>query len=461
MPANLLDAGRARPASSGSPTQNGQAQPANQGFTTTDGPKAELLEACVRCGACIQSCPSYQELGIEADDPRGRVFLITAVHDQQLPINESFEKHIYRCLDCRACETVCPMGVQVGRLIEEARGEIRQVLPARGFRGWIIRLVLGQLFPYPWRIELLSQLIALVRRSGLAGLARRLGVTRLLPKHLQRMELHMPTPPLKPARKRLGRRVAAQGEQRGQVALLHGCVMNTIFANATEATASVLTANGWEVVLPPGQTCCGALHIHEGDREGAKKLARQNIAAFEASGAKAYLVNAAGCGSALKEYATLLEHDSAWAKRAEAFSATVRDVQEFLVESGYRAPKAAFATRAVYQDACHLAHAQGVRRQPRELLKSVPGLVLVEMPASDRCCGSAGIYNVTHPEIAEPLLVRKIADIPHDAEVLVTANPGCHLQLLRGLREAGRSVPVMHVMEILAAAYGEGPIRGN
>jgi glycolate oxidase iron-sulfur subunit len=423
------------------------------GYRTPDAPRAELLEACVRCGACVQSCPTYQELGIEPDDPRGRVFLITAVHDHQLPINKSFEKHIYRCLDCRACETVCPMGVQVGRLIEEARGEIRQVLPARGWYGRILRLVLTQLFPYPWRMELVAQLMALSQRSGLITLARRLGLTRLLPEHLAKMERHMPTPPIMSARRRLGAGVAAWGETRGRVALLHGCVMNTLFAGATEATARVLARNGWEVALPAGQTCCGALHVHEGDRGGGKRLARQNIAAFEASGAEVYLVNAAGCGSAFKEYGILLEHDPEWAERAAAFSAKVSDVQEFLVETGYLAPEETFKAKAVYQDACHLAHAQRIRNQPRELLRSVPGLELKEMPDSDRCCGSAGIYNISHPDIAEPLLKRKVADVPEDAELLVTANPGCHLQLARGLKEVGREVRVMHVMEVLDAAY--------
>jgi glycolate oxidase iron-sulfur subunit len=368
-------------------------------------------------------------------------------------MDETFEKHIYQCLDCRACETVCPMGVQVGRIIEEARGEIRAVRPAKGWHGRILRLALGQLFPYPWRMEILSSLMALGQRSGVMGLARRLGLMRVLPEHLQKIERHMPAAPLGSARRRLGRQVAAQGEVRGRVALLHGCVMNTLFAGATEATARVLARNGWEIALPKDQTCCGALHVHEGDREGGKNLARQNIAAFEASGAESYLVNAAGCGSAMKEYGLLLEHDPDWAERATAFSARVRDVQEFLVGTGFAAPTGSFKARATYQDACHLAHAQGIRRQPRELLKSVPGLVLSEMPDSDRCCGSAGIYNVSHPEIADPLMRRKAADVPADVEVLVTANPGCHLQLMRGLAEAGREVRVMHVMEVLDAAY--------
>lgn len=424
-----------------------------KGYQTPDAPTVDLLEACVRCGACIQSCPTYQELGLEPDNPRGRVFLMTAVHDGQLAIDETFEKHIYGCLDCRACETVCPMGVQVGRLIEEARGEIRQTRPARGWQGRILRFILTQLFPYPQRMERLTWVLAGLQRSGLLALARRLGFMRVFPAHVQRVEHYLPIVPLHSARERLGPRLEAQGQAKGKVGLLHGCIMNTLFAGATEATAHVLARNGWEVVLPIGQTCCGALHVHEGERDTGKALARRNIAAFEASGAEVYLVNAAGCGSAFKEYGVLLEHDPEWAERAVTFAAKVRDVQEFLVKTGWLAPAGHFKAKAVYQDACHLVHAQGIRRQPRELLRSVPGLTLKEMPDSDRCCGSAGLYNLTHPEIAEPLLRRKIADVPTDIDTLITANPGCHLQLARGLAEAGRDVRVMHVMEVLDVAY--------
>ena len=424
-----------------------------KGYQTPDAPTADLFEACVRCGACIQSCPTYQELGIEPDDPRGRVSLIKAVHDGRLVINETFEKHIYQCLDCRACETACPMGVQVGRLIEETRGEIRQVRPARGLQGWLLHLVLTQLFPYTTRIEGLSWLMALAQRRGIFGLSRRLGFLRVFPKQLRSMADYLPSLPLTSARKRLGGNFAAEGTGKGRVALLHGCIMNTLFAGVTEATARVLAHNGWEISLPKTQSCCGALHVHEGDRETGKALARRNIEAFEGSGANVYLVNAAGCGSALKEYGVLLEHDPLWAERARAFSAKVQDVNEFLVATGWQVPSGRFAARAVYQDACHLAHAQRIRQQPRELLKSVPGLILQEMPDSDRCCGSAGIYNFTHPDLAEALLHRKVVDIPEDIDVLVTANPGCHLQLIRGLGEAGRKVRVMHVMDVMDAAY--------
>jgi glycolate oxidase iron-sulfur subunit len=419
------------------------------GFRTLDAPPAELLDACVRCGACVQSCPTYQELGVEPDDPRGRIFLIKAAGDGQLSIGDTFEQHIYACLDCRACETACPMGVQVGRLIEEARGEIRQVRPARGLAGRAVRAALHGLFPHPRRFEALGRLLWLGRRSGALRLGR-----GLMPATLRRAERFMPTPPWRSARARLGRRrEPTNGECSGTVALLHGCVMNTLFADVTVDTAEVLTRNGWRVLLPRDQTCCGALHVHEGERDGAKELARRNIAAFEASGADAYLVNAAGCGSALKEYPVLLRNDPEWADRAAAFAGKVRDVHEFLAEQGWRAPEGAVPARAVYQDACHLAHAQRIRSQPRDLLRSLPGVSLSEMPNPDRCCGSAGIYNLTHPELAQSLLERKVADVPDDVDTLVTANPGCHLHLLRGLQEAGREVRVRHVMEMVASAY--------
>lgn len=429
------------------------AAPRHGGFRTEDAPRSDLLEACVRCGACMQVCPTYQELGIEPDSPRGRVFLIKAVHDGLLPLEDaSFAKHIYQCLDCRACETACPMGVQVGRLIEEARGEIRQAAPSERASDGVTGL-LASLLPDPGRTEAAARAVAVAQRLGLTRLARSLGLTRVLPEHVRKMERHMPLLPLTSARRRLGPVVPARGTRRGRVALLHGCVMNVVFAEVTEATARVLARNGWEVVLPQEQTCCGALHVHAGDRDTGKAMARRNIAAFEAADADAYVVNAAGCGSAMKEYGILLENDGEWAARAAAFSAKVRDVQEFLAAEGWEPPRGAFPARAVYQDACHLAHAQGIRQQPRQLLRSVPGLELVEMPDSDRCCGSAGVYNVTHPHIAEPLLERKVADVPEGVDVLVTANPGCHLQLARGLAEAGRDVRVMHVMEVLDAAY--------
>lgn len=431
---------------------------AGNGFQTPDAPLAELLEACVRCGACIQVCPTYQELRHESDSPRGRVFLIKAVHDGFIPLkDDQFEEHVYRCLDCRACETACPMGVQVGRLIEETRWEIRHAKPGATGQQAVISWAMRTFFPYPKKMEAASRVLGWMQRSGVAGLARSIGLTRLLPEHVQSMERHLPPLPKRSARQTLGDGLPAQGEAKGKVALLHGCVMNVLFAGVTEATARVLSRNGWDVVLPRDQTCCGALHAHAGDRELAKDLARRNIAAFEASGADAYIVNAAGCGSAMKEYGVLLRNDPEWAQRAEAFARKVKDVQEFLAETGWEKPEGAFPVRATYQDACHLAHAQGIRKAPRDLLRSVPGLELVEMPDSDRCCGSAGIYNVIYPDIAEPLLKRKVADVPDGVEVLVTANPGCHLQLARGLAESGRGVKVMHVMEVLDAAYNGAP----
>ena len=418
------------------------------GFRTPDAPAADLLDACVRCGACVQSCPTYQELGVEPDDPRGRVFLIKAARDGQLSIDDTFEQHIYACLDCRACETACPMGVQVGRLIEEARGEIRAVRPARGVAGAAMRTALNGVLPHARRMEALTRLLWLGRRTGAVRLAR-----PLLPATLRAAERHLPTPAWRSARDRLRGGVDARGEAQGTVALLHGCVMNTLFAGVTVDTAEVLAANGWNVTVPPAQTCCGALHVHEGERDAGKELARRNVAAFEATGADAYLVNAAGCGSAFKEYGTLLRNDPEWAERAAAFAAKAVDVHEFLERTGWTPPRGEVRARVVYQDACHLAHAQGIRTQPRALLRSVPGVELVEMPDPDRCCGSAGIYNLTHPEVAGSLLRRKVDDVPDDVDTLATGNPGCHLQLVRGLSEAGRTVRVRHVMSILAEAY--------
>ena len=420
------------------------------GYRTLAAPAPDLLDACVRCGACIQACPTHQELAVEPDDPRGRVFLIKAVGDGTLRIDAAFEHHIYGCLDCRACETACPMGVQVGRLIEEARGEIRAVRPPSGIGGRVIEAVLARLFPFPRRFEALARALWLGRCSGLTRLLR-----PLLPPALRASEAHVPTPPWRSARQRLRRRPppSATRAVKGTVALLHGCVMNTLFADATLATVDVLERNGWRVVVPTGQTCCGALHVHEGVRDGGKALARRNVAAFEGASADYYLVNAAGCGSALKEYGVLLRHDGARSERAGRFSAKVRDASELLVEHGWTPPRSGEPMRVVYQDACHLAHAQRVRAQPRALLRSVPELDLVEMPDGQRCCGSAGIYNLTHPTLASALLARKVRDVPAGVDTLVTANPGCHMHIQRGLHEGGSSVRVRHLMDVLAGAY--------
>lgn len=379
--------------------------------------------------------------------------MIRAAAEGRLPLDGALVDPVFRCLDCRACETVCPSGVRVGALIEEARGQVFAARPARGGPGRLQRLILRKIFPYPGRLRFLARLGRWYQRSGLRRLVRAAGLLRLLPPHLREMEAVLPDIPARTSREQLPPRWPAEGTRRGRVALLTGCVMDVLFAGTNVATARVLARNGFDVVTPSGQTCCGALHVHAGDRETAKTMARRNIDVFLSEDVDAIVVNAAGCGSALKEYGELLRADSLYREKAERFSRMVRDISEFLAEAGFEPPKGRIDARITYHDACHHCHAQGIRRQPRELLRRIPGLELIEMPDSERCCGSAGIYNLTHPELAGPLLDRKMADVPEGVEAIVTGNPGCMLQIMVGVHRTGTSRKVLHTVDVLDAAY--------
>ncbi|MDI3257027.1 MAG: heterodisulfide reductase-related iron-sulfur binding cluster [Kyrpidia sp.] len=422
-------------------------------FRWDDPPDPDKYSVCVHCGLCLEACPTYQELGIENQSPRGRVYLIRAASEGRLPLDEALIDPVFRCLDCRACESVCPSGVRVGTLIEQARGQVFAARPARGFSGWLQRLFLRRIFPSPKRLRTLARLGRFYQRSGLAGLARATGVLRLLPAHLREMEHALPEIPARSSREVLPARMPARGCRKGQVALVTGCIMDVMFAETNVATARVLARNGFDVVVPEGQVCCGALQVHSGDRQTAKAMARRNIDVFLAQDVDAVIINAAGCGAALKEYGEWLRTDAAYRAKAEQFSRKVKDISEFLAEADVEPPKGRVDMTVTYHDACHLCHAQGIRRQPRELLTSVPGLRLVEMPDSERCCGSAGVYNLTHPEMAGPLLDRKMADVPDEAQAIVMGNPGCMMQIRVGVYRVGSTCEVMHTVDILDAAY--------
>jgi glycolate oxidase iron-sulfur subunit len=423
-------------------------------FRWPDAPPADKYTACVHCGFCLEVCPTYQELGDENESPRGRVYLIQQAAEGALPLDEAVIDPVFNCLDCRACETVCPSGVEVGSLIELARGQVYHAKPPKGLSGAVQKFFLCGVFPKPRRLRRLRGLLRFYQTSGLRSLVRATGLLRVLPRHLREMESVLPPISRDSARDSLPEAIPPTGEvNKGTAALFTGCVMDVFFSDVNRATARVVSRNGLTVLVPKQQVCCGALQVHAGDREQARELARQNVDVFEASRADYVVVNAAGCGAALKEYSELFHDDPVYHQKAERFAAKVRDIAELLVEVGFDPPKAGLERTIAYHDACHLCHAQKVRSQPRELLQSIPGLQLVEMPDSDRCCGSAGIYNLTHPEMADALLERKVDDIPPGVDAVAMGNPGCMLQIQLGVRRRDVPVEVLHTVELLDAAY--------
>lgn len=456
-------------------------------LSSADAPDyAELLK-CTHCGLCLNQCPTYRVLGWEMDSPRGRIRLMRGVTEGMFDITPRFAEHMDVCLACRACQTACPASIDFGEMVEAARGQALQTLPRKPLARFMRWLVLKQLFTHPSRLNFVAGLLRFYQRSGMQFLARKL---RLIPPSLRDSEALLPRLPdrffevgrvrtLTPASTLTLTPIPPTPHNKGgkdgdvkRVAFLSGCVMGTVYAETNEATMRVLSRNGYEVAIPRGQMCCGAIAIHAGERETAKEMARRNIDAFsltqiptpslplsKGEGDAPILVNAAGCGVAMKEYKDLLKDDPKYAESAKAFSARVKDVSEFLAEQGIVKPTREIRARVTYQDPCHLAHGQGIRSQPRALLAQIPGLQLVEMRDSDRCCGSAGIYNITHPDIAMQVLDEKMTNVQAtQPEMIVTANAGCLLQLQLGARRAGLKVEVLHVMDLLDRAYG-GRVR--
>lgn len=406
------------------------------------------LDKCIQCGFCLQHCPTYRILGVETESPRGRIHLVEAAAQGRIPIDARFEEHMYVCLGCRACETACPSGVKFGTIIEAARAEIGPTGSPLARR--LTLLALRHLMPFPGRLRLAAALLRFYQRSGLRSAAHAL---HLVPRRLAEMETLLPPIPdhfFAPAQEVF----PAIGPQRARVGLLSGCVMSVMFADLNDATIRVLQRNGCEVVVPRAQTCCGALNLHSGEREQARAMARRNIDTFLAAGVDVIVINAAGCGSASKEYDVLFRDDPIYGTKAAQFSRRCRDVSEFLAELGLVGGLGEVRARVTYQDPCHLAHGQGIRRQPRELLRRIPGVDLVEMAGSDRCCGSAGIYNLTQPEYSRIILDEKVAAIQATgADLVVAPNPGCMLQIAGGVRARGMRVHVHHLIDLLDRAY--------
>ena len=408
-------------------------------------PRLDLINDCVHCGFCLPTCPTYVLWGEEADSPRGRIYLMeTGLAGE--PMTDSMVQHFDRCLGCMACVTACPSGVRYDRLIEDTRAQVERRHPRtraeRLLRGAIFRL-----FPYPRRLRLLRGPLRAYQASG---------VRRLLGPLLARTPTLATLESLAPRLRRperLPERVPAVGPCRAVVGMLTGCVQRAFFPDVNAATARVLAAEGCDVVLPRAQGCCGALSVHTGREAEAQRFARSLIDAFEDVGVDYLVVNAAGCGSSLKEYGDLLRDDPSYAERAAALAAKVRDVSEVLVELGPVAPRHPLPLSVAYHDACHLAHAQGVRAQPRRLLADIPGLSLREIASAEICCGSAGVWNVLNPEPARELGDRKARDVlATGADLLVTANPGCLMQVAAAVHRAGSVIGLAHTVQVLDAS---------
>jgi glycolate oxidase iron-sulfur subunit len=420
-------------------------------FSTGEKPTWELYSKCVHCGLCLDNCPTYRVLGTEMDSPRGRIYQMLQVDEGRLALADSFVKHIDRCLGCLNCETACPSGVQYGHLLEATRAQIEQNYP----RPWLQRKLrehfYGKVLPSFAKLSSTAKLIRFYQRSGLQSLARSLGILDML--GVAELDALSPKIDRQFSFADLGKVFSAEGPRRGRVAMLIGCVASVAFDELNRATLRVLTKNGIEVCIPQGQACCGALHAHAGYLDLARAQARKNIDAMLRPEFDAIVTNAAGCGATMKDYATLLEHDPKYAEKAREFVAKVRDVTEYLDQIGLVTPKQMLNKRVTYSDPCHLAHAQGIRKAPRALLKSI-GAELVEMPRPDTCCGSAGVYNVVQNEISMKILDEKMGFVAMvRPEIIATANVGCMLQFQAGAKRKGMNTEVAHVIELLDRAY--------
>jgi glycolate oxidase iron-sulfur subunit len=465
---------------------------ASKGPLQRDTHTYDLMRQCIHCGFCLPTCPTYAVLGVEMDSPRGRIYQMQAVAEGRMGISADFVEHMYCCLGCRACETACPSGVQFGKLIEAAREHIQlassrvqtisqETQPTTAEREHLAISVTA--YPAPKLAEralrrfffdlmlpsrLLTSLVfaglKVYQRSGLQSLAHKSGLLHFMDALPTPFQGKLSTPEaLMPQAggalfpKSLPEITPALGPRRYRVGFISGCIMDQVYREINEATIRVLAANGCEVITPPAQQCCGALHVHAGEGERGRQLARHNIDVFEMYACDAILINSAGCGSNLKEYGHLLRDDPVYAERARAFSALVKDVSEFLVGIDPQASMGELPYTVAYHDACHLAHGQKIRQQPRQLLRRIPGLRLVDLKEADWCCGSAGIYNITNQEMAGKLLERKMQNIiASGASVIATGNPGCMMQIALGARERGLDLQVMHPVQLLDEAYRAG-----
>jgi glycolate oxidase iron-sulfur subunit len=438
-----------RPTDATAPTPAAGAAPIDLEWLKEKIPYVRYQE-CVHCGLCTASCPTYIETCNENDSPRGRIYLMRAVADRRLAMGPGVREHLELCLDCRACESACPSGVQYGKMIEPFKIALQSSATGRERTSLLERLILHHLFPYPSRVKWALLPARILQRIGLLDWAERAGLTRLLPPTLRRMQAMLPKLSGSPGQ--LPEMLPAIGPKRARVALFLGCVADAMYPETNAATARVLQQNGCEVLVPRGQVCCGAIHYHSGVERPALDLARRNLEVFAAAGVDAIIVNAAGCGAMLKDYAHVLPAESHDA--AARFVAKVKDISEFLVALGPIAPRGSLPLKVTYHDACHLCHGQQIRSQPRALLAMIPGLELVPLEETENCCGAAGTYNLTQPEMSERLGRRKMDNIEATgARMVVTGNVGCILQIARKIKERRRPIEVTHLVDLLDRAY--------
>jgi glycolate dehydrogenase iron-sulfur subunit len=457
-------------AARGGPAGRGQAPLTPPSLLDPTGELREVVGDCVHCGFCLPACPTYQLWGEEMDSPRGRIHLIGQLLDGA-QASPAAAGHLDRCLGCMACVPACPSGVRYDRLIEAARSWATEeagaegatatpvrALPPRSARQRAFRAAIFATFPYPGRLRRLTGPLRAAQRSGADRLLRGMLAARLLPEVAAALRVAPAPPAVRSFRGRLPELVAARGQRRAVVGMLTGCVQQVFFPQVNAATARVLASEGCDVIIPAGQGCCGALSLHDGRRAEAAAFARKVIKTFEVAGVDAIVVNSAGCGSAMKEYADLLRGDFEWADRAEALSAKVADLSEFLVTVGPRAARHPIPLTVAYHDACHLASAQRITRQPRELLTAIPDLVMAEVPDAGICCGSAGIYNLVQPDAAQQLGARKASSVASTgADLVVSGNPGCALQIASALAATGSPKPVVHLAEVIDASIRARP----
>ena len=424
------------------------------GFEGPDSPAESDMYRCVHCGLCLSSCPTYTVTGLEMESPRGRIALMKAVNEGRAEISERIVSHWEACLNCRACEAVCPSGVPYGRMMERTRAQIRaherQSSGMKRMNRWFLRGAL----PRPGLMRFGAFLLRLYQRLGPQAVVRRAGITRILPTALRQLEPQLPQMSARFFGTSRQSHMPRDGEPQTKVALLSGCVMPLMQGPTMEAAVRTLTRNGCEVAVPPGQGCCGALNLHAGDLESGRAMARRNIDVLLASGADRIVTCSAGCGSTMKEYEDLLKDDPDYAEKARLASEMTKDITEFLAGLPFRRPAAILQRTVTYQDPCHLAHAQRISASPRAILRGIPGVTLLEMENSSMCCGGAGVYSAVQPLLSRRILSRKLDNIATTgASEVITANPGCMLQLEQGLRAAGESTPVRHVVDILDEAY--------
>ncbi len=421
-------------------------------FDTKNPPKQELIDSCVHCGFCLSTCPSYRVIGKEMDSPRGRIYLMDAINKGEATIDEATSPHFDSCLGCLACVTTCPSGVQYDKLIAATRPQVERNQP-RNLSDRLIRTLIFNLFPYPNRLRAFLPSLWLYQNSGLQQVIRNSKILDKVSPRLAAMESILPQVTPESLQDRLPTIIPAQGETRYRVGVILGCVQRLFFSSVNEATVRVLTANGCEVIIPKSQGCCAALPAHQGQEIQAQQLARQMIDSFADTNVDFIIINAAGCGHTLKEYGHILEDDPEYRTKAQEFADQVKDVQEFLSEVGLTTKLSPISDRellVVYQDACHLLHGQKISLQPRQLLRQIPGIKLREPIDAALCCGSAGIYNMLQPEVADELGQQKVTNLVNTgAELIASPNPGCSLQIAKHLNLQNRKIALLHPMELL------------